>query len=78
VRHKAKHEYDQDARDFYKFFFLCERIDGSEPQPGLETKEVGYFRLDELPPLSRGRVIEDDIEAAFRAHHETITVAHFD
>jgi ADP-ribose pyrophosphatase YjhB (NUDIX family) len=67
IRHKAKHEYDPDARDFYKLFFACQPIDDVEPLPsGLETTDVGYFSYDELPPLSRGRVIEKDIDAAFR------------
>lgn len=78
VRHKAKHEYDEDARDFYIFFFLCERVDKSPPQPGLEISEVGYFGNNKLPPLSRGRVIEDDIKAAFAAHRETNTATAFD
>jgi ADP-ribose pyrophosphatase YjhB (NUDIX family) len=67
IRHKAKHEYDPDARDFYKLFFACQPINDTEPLPsGLETTDVGYFSHDELPPLSRGRVIEKDIDAAFR------------
>lgn len=65
IRHKAKHAYDPDTRDLYKFFFLCEKIDDAEPAPGIETSAVGFFSLDALPPLSRGRVIERDIEAAF-------------
>jgi ADP-ribose pyrophosphatase YjhB (NUDIX family) len=65
VRHKAKHEYDPDARDFYKMFFICQPLDDADPQPsGVETTEVGFFGLHELPPLSRGRVIEKDIVAA--------------
>lgn len=65
IRHKAKHEYDPDARDFYKLLFLCENVDGSRPKPGLEIAEVGYFSLEELPPLSTDRVLEKDIAAAF-------------
>lgn len=65
VRHKAKHQYDPDARDFYKMFFICEPLDDLAPKPsGLETTDVGFFGLHELPPLSRGRVIEQDIVAA--------------
>jgi ADP-ribose pyrophosphatase YjhB (NUDIX family) len=63
--HKAKYEYAPDARDFYKIFFICENIDGSTPMPGAEISELGYFRLDNLPPLSTSRVIERDIAAAF-------------
>jgi ADP-ribose pyrophosphatase YjhB (NUDIX family) len=65
VRHKARHDYRQDARDFYKLFFLCERIDDAMPVHGSETSAVGFFARHDLPPLSRGRTIESDIEAAF-------------
>lgn len=65
IRHKAKHEYAPDVRDFYKLFFLCEQAGGPAPQPGLETAEVGFFAIDELPPLSKGRTLEKDIVAAF-------------
>lgn len=66
VRHKAKHAYAPDLRDFYKLFYLCEKVDSSEPKPGLETSGAGFFRLDELPELSTGRVIRADIELAFK------------
>ncbi|ANL10334.1 NUDIX hydrolase domain-containing protein [Rhizobium sp. N113] len=65
VRHKAKRPYDPDARDFDKLFFLCKRQDEMAPQAGLETTDVGFFPPDELPDLSRGRVVESDIHAAF-------------
>ncbi len=65
VRHKARHPYKADARDFYKFYFLCERLDGAEPSPGPETMDAGYFPLQGLPPLSTARVIADDIHLAF-------------
>ena len=35
------------------------------PQAGLETTDVGFFPPDKLPDLSRGRVVESDIHAAF-------------
>jgi ADP-ribose pyrophosphatase YjhB (NUDIX family) len=65
IRHKAKHEYEPDARDFYKLFFICERVDEGNPAPGEDTAAVGFFGLDEIPPLSTGRVLEKDIAAAF-------------
>lgn len=78
IRHKAKHEYDPDARDFYKLFFVCEKVDDAEPAPGLETSEVGFFRPDRLPPLSRGRVIEKDIAAAFEFRMDPTKLTIFD
>ncbi len=66
IRHKARHGYDPDVRDFYKIFFLCEPLDNADPEPGLEATEARFFGLDDLPPLSTGRVLRKDIEAAFR------------
>lgn len=65
LRHKAKHDYNQDVRDFYKLFFLCDTIDATQMRPGPETSAVDFFPLHELPPLSTGRVLVKDIEAAF-------------
>lgn len=78
VRHKAKHAYSEDARDFYKFFFLCEQTDDADPTPGLETGNVGFFTLNELPALSQGRVIPEDITAAFHASRQAAPPALFD
>ena len=65
IRHKAKHGYRPDTRDFYKFFFLCERLDDEHPRAGAETLEAAFFHKDKLPELSTGRVIATDIHAAF-------------
>ncbi len=65
VRHKAKHEYEPDARDFYKLFFLCAPVDAGSPVPGPETSQAQFFGRDELPPLSTGRTLPKDIDAAF-------------
>ncbi|MBC3338231.1 NUDIX domain-containing protein [Pseudomonas proteolytica] len=78
VTHKAKGLYRPDVRDFYKLYFLCERTDQAAPTAGFETTDVGFFRLDELPPLSRGRTIESDLEAAFAFHRGEITQTLFD
>ncbi|MGL5999276.1 MAG: NUDIX hydrolase [Pseudomonas proteolytica] len=78
VTHKAKGLYRPDVRDFYKLYFLCERTDQAVPTAGFETTDVGFFRLDDLPPLSRGRTIESDLEAAFAFHRGEITQTLFD
>lgn len=78
VRHKASSDYDPDVRDFYKMFFLCDRTDCRAPQPGLETIEADFFRIDNLPPLSRGRTIEADIVAAFAYAADATRPAFFD
>ena len=65
IRHKAKHGYDPDTRDFYKLFFLCDRLQDEAPRPGAETTAAGYFDLAHLPPLSTGRTLTEDVSAAF-------------
>lgn len=65
VRHKAKHHYAQDARDFYKLFFICEPVGEVEVRAGIGTKDAQFFSLENLPPLSTSRVIREDIEMAF-------------
>ncbi len=78
LRHKAKHPYPPSSKDFYKIFLLCSQTDGSDPEAGLETDDVGFFAPDALPELSLNRVIEADINEAFRAHAESTRPTIFD
>jgi len=78
VRHKASSGYSPDVRDFYKLFFLCNRADRTAARPGAETSDARFFARTELPPLSRGRTIEEDIEAAFAFAEDTAKPAFFD
>ena len=65
-------------RDFYKIFFLCESLDDADPAPGLEATEARFFGLDDLPPLSTGRVLRKDIEAAFLFRDDPESLLLFD
>ena len=78
LRHKAKHSYRPDIRDFYKLFFLCECADLSQLSGGLETNAAKFFPRTQLPPLSEGRVIAEDIELAFTASENPRTTTLFD
>ena len=48
----------------FKIIFLCRLIDG-EPRTSNETMAVDFFRLDELPPLSRYRTDEEMLREVF-------------
>ncbi len=48
----------------YKLFFLCE-ITGGEAAKSIETGEARFFREDDLPELSTGRVTPQEIHALF-------------
>ena len=78
VKHKAKHAYRPDTRDFYKFFFLCEQIDAVAPLPGAETSAAEFFSLEQLPALSMGRVIQADIASAFSYRADPMRFTAFD
>lgn len=70
VRHKAKGPFKPDAREFYKFYFLCERTGDAVPRPGPEVSDAAFFPLDRLPRLCKDRIVEEDIERAF-AHYRS-------
>lgn len=78
LRHKARHEYQPDHREFYKLYYLCEETEVLTPQVGPETSDVGFFAPDALPPLSRGRTIEGSISAAFAALADPGRAVEFD
>ena len=78
VKHKAKHPYKPDIRDFYKLFFICEALDDAEPVAGYECLDAGFFSIRELPELSTGRVIAADIEAALAFRGQPARFTAFD
>ncbi|PRY20261.1 ADP-ribose pyrophosphatase YjhB (NUDIX family) [Aliiruegeria haliotis] len=65
LRHRAKQPGAPDYRDFYKFFFLCEADDATEPAPGPETSGAAFYLPDALPEMSLGRSGPQDVDRAF-------------
>jgi ADP-ribose pyrophosphatase YjhB (NUDIX family) len=61
----------------YKLFFLAQLIDGA-PATSLEITEVGFFGLDQLPPLSLGRTLPEDIAQAYAVHRDPSLAVTFD
>jgi ADP-ribose pyrophosphatase YjhB (NUDIX family) len=62
----------------YKLFFLCRRDGAVQPPSTLETLEVGWFGLDELPPLSLGRVNHRQLERTLAHHRDPSLPTEFD
>jgi ADP-ribose pyrophosphatase YjhB (NUDIX family) len=62
----------------YKLFFLCRRDGAVQPPAVLETLDVGWFGLDELPPLSLGRVNHWQLERALAHHRDPSLPTEFD
>ena len=79
LRHKAKGNYPPDSRDFYKLHFLCDQVDpAAQPAPGAETLKTGFFSADDLPPLSLGKNLPEDIQAALEFANKGHVATWFD
>ncbi|MEL6672537.1 MAG: NUDIX hydrolase [Bacteroidota bacterium] len=74
---KAKHPHPPEMYYVYKMFMLCEALDDTL-ETGLETSGVGFFSLDELPPLSLNRVLPSQIEHIYQLIQEPKPGAAFD
>jgi ADP-ribose pyrophosphatase YjhB (NUDIX family) len=61
----------------YKMFFLCE-LTGGAARGSMETSEVGFFALDELPPLSQGRATAAQIGRMFEHSRDADLSTDFD
>lgn len=61
----------------YKLFFLCE-LTGGEARVSLETTAVDWFDIDDLPELSLGRTLPDDVALLARYRVERDLPCYFD
>jgi ADP-ribose pyrophosphatase YjhB (NUDIX family) len=61
----------------YKLFFLCE-LTGGEARTSLETTGVDWFPVDDLPELSLGRTLPEDVAWLARLRVETELPCYFD
>ena len=59
-----RHPHPPQPYQYYKLFIQCE-ITGGQAKMGIETKDVGFFREDELPLLSENRIVKSQIELLF-------------
>ena len=77
--------HDRDRRNqpahihhIYKLIFACERLDDRQAASDDEVDAVGWFALDDLPPLSTGRTSTYQLERAFAHHAEPGLPTEFD
>ena len=61
---KRKHPHPPQALYVYKFLFYCKAI-SSTLQKGFDLLDVGYFAIDNLPPLSEDRILKPQIELGY-------------
>ena len=62
----------------YKLFFICRGTGVVDPPDELETLDVGWFALDDLPPLSLGRIHADQLRRMLDHHRDPALPADFD
>jgi len=61
---KRRHDHPPAPHHAYLLFFLC-RLEGGTLTPSIETSDVGWYSLDDLPPLSPGRATRQQIARMF-------------
>ena len=62
----------------YKLFFLCEATGDVRPPDALETLDVGWFALAELPELSIGRISERQLARVIAHRRDPLLPTEFD
>lgn len=72
-----KRRHPPSLNEVYKLAFLCELI-GGEARASAETTAVGWFAEDEIPPLSLGRVTEEQIKRWFAHRRQPDRPTEFD
>ncbi|BAY82307.1 NUDIX hydrolase [Calothrix parasitica NIES-267] len=76
--------YDRDKQGhpphpnyIYKLFFQCELVGGSA-STSIETEDVGFFAEDNIPHLSLGRILPNQINKLFEHYRNPNLAADFD
>jgi ADP-ribose pyrophosphatase YjhB (NUDIX family) len=78
LRDRSRHPYQpRTLGGIYKVLFLAEVV-GGKAQVSEETTDVGFFALDQLPPLSLARTLPEDIALAHRYQLDASLLTEFD
>jgi ADP-ribose pyrophosphatase YjhB (NUDIX family) len=74
---RDRHGHPPLAWHVYKLVIRCELL-GGEPRDSLETESAAFFREDEIPPLSLGRVMPQQITRVFQHYRHPEWPTDFD
>ena len=77
VHDRSLHHHPPFPFHVYKFFIQCAIVSG-EPAPGSETLAAEFFKPDDLPPLSTGRVTEAQVHRMLDIHDHREWPTEFD
>ncbi len=74
---KQKHDHPPQWPHTYKCFFQCE-ICGGNPKINQEISEIDFFDIKQLPPLSKPRITEKQLETLYAMCVQQIKETAFD
>lgn len=74
---KKHYKHPRNIYYLYTIFILCKKVGGKE-QPGMETLDVDYFSIDNLPPLSTYRITEEQLQMMHKFYTGERTEAYYD
>ncbi|MFZ5826245.1 MAG: NUDIX hydrolase [Bacillota bacterium] len=77
VYDRARHPHPPLLWPCYKLFIRCELV-GGQAAHSLETDGVGFFAATDLPPLSVGRVTEQQLDRLFEHYRQPDLPTDFD
>lgn len=77
VQDRNQHNKPVYAYGVYKVFVLCDVV-GGQFEKNIETTEIAYFSLDELPELSEEKNNKEQIEMCFKANQDKDWEVQFD
>lgn len=78
LRDTHRHPYHpRTPHHIYKLLFLCE-LTGGEARTNLEISDIRFFSPDQLPTLSQGRTIEQDIHSLLEHDNNRALSTEFD
>lgn len=77
IQDRNKHNKPAYAYGVCKIFVLCEVV-GGKFEKNIETTEIAYFSLDELPELAEAKNNKEQIEMCFKANQDKNWEVQFD
>lgn len=77
VLDKKNHKHPKSIYYLYTIYMQCIKI-GGEEKVGMETLDVGYFSIDNLPSLSQPRTTVEQLHMMFKFYTGERTEPYFD
>jgi ADP-ribose pyrophosphatase YjhB (NUDIX family) len=74
---RGKHPHPPHPQYIYKIFFACEIVGGTASLSS-ETDGVDFFGEENIPPLSRSRVLPEQIQRFFEMNRDPTLAPDFD